>query len=101
MTAARLAPAARLHVAGDGSSGGQDGLAKRFGDVSTQLIALGTVALVGTSIRVWAGMDVIQTQITALVKSDANQDQRIEQIRTEINTLRVQVGVLRAITDAK
>jgi hypothetical protein len=42
-------------------------------------------------------MDVIQTQITGLVSSDARQDQRIEQLRTEINGMRVQIGILTAL----
>ena len=72
-------------------------LSKRFGEVAVYLIGAGTVALIATSIRVWAGMDVIQTQISNLVKSDSSQDQRIEQVRTEINNMRVQVGVIRAV----
>lgn len=72
------------------------GLTARFGDLSVQLIGIGTVALIGTCIRVWAGMDVIQTQINSLVKSDNQQDERIEVVRTEINNLRVQVGILRS-----
>lgn len=73
-----------------------DSLSKRFSDVAVYLIGAGTVALVATCIRVWAGMDVIQTQINSLVKSDGQQDQRIEVVRGEINNLRVQVGILRA-----
>jgi hypothetical protein len=48
--------------------------------------------------RVWAGMGVIETQITNLIKSDTRQDELIEQVRTELNTVRVQVGVLRALS---
>ena len=62
-------------------------------------LAVGVI--VGTAIRVWAGMDVIQTQIQALVKSDNQQNERIEQVRTEVNNLRVQVGVLRALGERK
>lgn len=68
----------------------------RLNNLSVQLIGVGTVALIGTCIRVWAGMDVIQTQINSLVKSDNQQDQKIETVRSEINDMRVQVGVLRA-----
>ena len=68
----------------------------RLGDLSTQLIGIGAVALIGTCIRVWAGMDVIQSQINTLVKSDSQQDDKIELVRTEVNNLRVQVGILRA-----
>jgi len=65
------------------------------------MVAAGMIAIVGTAIRVWAGMDVIQTQIQALVKSDNQQNERIEQVRTEVNNLRVQVGVLRALGERK
>lgn len=68
----------------------------RLGDLSAQLIGIGAVALIGTCIRVWAGMDVIQSQINTLVKSDSQQDDKIELVRTEVNNLRVQVGILRA-----
>ena len=67
-------------------------------EVISYAIGTGVIALIATCIRVWAGMDVIQTQITALAKSDTRQDQTIEQVRTEINTLRVKVGILTAIT---
>lgn len=69
----------------------------RINNLSVQLIGVGTVALVGTCIRVWAGMDVIQAQINNLAKSDNQQDARIEQLRAEVNTMRVQIGVVRAI----
>jgi hypothetical protein len=97
MTAARLRPAARPDVAGDGGDKSDGPLSRRFGDLATNLIGIGTVALIATSIRVWAGMDVIQTQITNLVSSDSRQDQRIEQLRTEINSMRVQIGILTAV----
>lgn len=93
-TACSMATAAPWRMANDNDEG--TGLAKRFGDLTFYLVSIGTVALIGTSIRVWAGMDVIQTQIGALVKSDASQDQRIERLVSDINTLRVQVGVIRA-----
>jgi hypothetical protein len=83
------------HDVPDDDNGGN--LPKHLGDLTTQLIAAGVIALIATCIRVWAGMDVIQTQISSLTKSDNRQDQLIEQVRTEINTLRVQVGVLRAL----
>ena len=73
-------------------------LPQRLGDLTTQLVAAGVIALIATCIRVWAGMDVIQTQISNLTKSDNRQDQLIEQVRTELNTVRVQVGVLRALS---
>jgi len=82
----------------DDRQNGGGGLSARFGDVSVQLIAVGTIALIGTCIRVLAGMDVIQTQIAGLVKSDTRQDTLIEQVRTEMNTMRVQIGILREIT---
>jgi len=65
------------------------------------MVAAGMIAIVGTAIRVWAGMDVIQTQIQALVKSDNQQNERIELVRTELNNLRVQVGVLRALGERR
>lgn len=97
------AAAARWRMGDDNSNGGTGNggdsqLAKRFNDLSFYLISVGTVALIATSIRVWAGMDVIQTQIGALVKSDSAQDRRIDQNANDISTLRVQVGILRAIT---
>jgi hypothetical protein len=73
-------------------------LPRRFNDLTFQLIAVGVAAVVATSIRVWAGMGVIETQITNLIKSDTRQDELIEQVRTELNTVRVQVGVLRALS---
>jgi len=73
-----------------------NGWGGRLGDLSTQLIGVGAVALIGTCIRVWAGMDVIQSQINTLVKSDSQQDDKIELVRTEVNNLRVQVGIIRA-----
>ena len=73
-------------------------LPRRFSDLTFQLIAVGVAAVVATSIRVWAGMGVIETQITNLIKSDTRQDELIEQVRTELNTVRVQVGVLRALS---
>jgi hypothetical protein len=82
----------------DDRQNGGGGLNARFGDLSVQLIAVGTIALIGTCIRVWAGMDVIQTQIAGLVKSDNRQDTLIEQVRTEMNSMRVQIGILREIT---
>jgi hypothetical protein len=97
MTTTRLVPAARLDVAEDRENQSDGPLSRRFGDLATNLIGIGTVALIATSIRVWAGMDVIQTQITGLVSSDARQDQRIEQLRTEINGMRVQIGILTAV----
>jgi hypothetical protein len=74
----------------------KSGWGNRLSDLSTQLIGIGAVALIGTCIRVWAGMDVIQSQINTLVKSDSQQDDKIELVRTELNNLRVQVGILRA-----
>ena len=67
-------------------------------EVISYAIGTGVIALIATCIRVWAGMDVIQTQITALAKSDSRQDQTIEQVRSEINTLRIKVGILNALT---
>lgn len=104
----RLAPAAPCRV-GDNDEQGQDsGLSKRFGDITFYLICAGTVALIGTSIRVWAGMTVIETRIGQLVQSDNQQnaeiknnrlaaEQKIEQVRSEVNNLRVQLGIVRAI----
>lgn len=80
----------------DDDKGG--GFPQRLGDLTTQLVAAGVIALIATCIRVWAGMDVIQTQISNLTKSDSRQDQLIEQVRSELNTVRVQVGVLRALS---
>lgn len=68
----------------------------RLSSLSVQLIGVGVIALIGTCIRVWAGMDVIQAQINSLVKSDNQQDEKIELVRTEVNNLRVQVGIIRA-----
>ncbi len=93
---ARMIPATACAVADDNKPT-DGGLNRRFGDVATNLIGVGTIALVATAIRVWAGMDVIQTQITNLVSSDTRQDQRIEQLRTEQNNMRVQIGILNAI----
>ena len=70
---------------------------RQLEDAIPAMVAAGMIAIVGTAIRVWAGMDVIQTQIQALVKSDNQQNERIELVRTELNNLRVQVGVLRAL----
>jgi hypothetical protein len=96
MTAARLIPPGPLFVADDNDQKPDESpLSKRLGDLTFYLVGVGTIALIATSIRVWAGMDVIQTQIQALVKSDSNQDQRIEQIRNELNNMRVQQGVMR------
>jgi uncharacterized membrane protein len=67
-------------------------------EVISYAIGTGVIALIATCIRVWAGMDVIQTQITALAKSDSRQDQTLEQVRTEINALHVKVGILTATT---
>lgn len=78
-----------------------ESLSKRFSDVAVYLIGAGTVALVATCIRVWAGMDVIQTQINSLVKSDNQQDERIELVRSEVNDMRVQIGVLRATVNGR
>ena len=75
---------------------GNTGWKGRLGDLSVELIAVGTIALIGTCIRVWAGMDVIQSQINNLVKNDNQQDTRIETVRSEVNNLRIHVGVLRA-----
>ena len=72
-----------------------ESLSKRLGDVAFYLIGVGTVALIATCIRVWAGMDVIQTQINGLVKSDNQQDQEIRVVQDQINTMRVQIGIMR------
>lgn len=90
----RLRLAEALHVSEQDNE--NTGWGFRFGNISEQLVAVGTIALIGTCIRVWAGMDVIQTQINTLVKSDNQQDERIENVRSEVNNLRVQVGILRA-----
>ena len=98
--ACRLKLAAMRQV-GDNDDRGEDGaLSKRFTDLTFGLISIGTVALIATSIRVWAGMSVIENRISALVQSDNQQDSQIEQVRTEVNNLRVQVGILRATTGA-
>ena len=73
------------------------GISGKLGDLTVQLVAAGTLALVATCIRVWSGVDVIQSQIATLTRSDSQQDERIEQIRSEINTMRVQIGVLREV----
>lgn len=83
----------------DDDTGGD--LPKRIGDLTTQLVAAGVIALIATCIRVWAGMDVIQNQISTLTKSDTRQDALIEQVRTELNTVRVKVDVLRALTSGQ
>ncbi|MFZ9349872.1 MAG: hypothetical protein ACO242_04165 [Candidatus Fonsibacter ubiquis] len=93
-TAGKLKANALFRVADQDPQGP---LSKISTEVISYAIGTGVIALIATCIRVWAGMDVIQTQITALAKSDSRQDQTIEQVRAEINTLRVQVGVLRAI----
>jgi|Laugresu1bdmlbsd_1035121.scaffolds.fasta_scaffold01792_5 hypothetical protein len=95
ITIGRVTPEGPLDVPDDDTRGN---LPQRLGDLTTQLVAAGVIALIATCIRVWAGMDVIQTQISNLTKSDNRQDQLIEQVRTELNTVRVQVGVLRALS---
>lgn len=82
-----------LTVADPGDN--DESLSKRLGDVAFYLIGVGTVALIATCIRVWAGMDVIQTQINGLVKSDNQQDQEIRVVQDQINTMRVQIGIMR------
>jgi hypothetical protein len=93
-TAARLRPAAVGDVANQ--DGDESPIEKRVGDLTFYLVGVGTVALIATCIRVWAGMDVIQTQINGLSKSDTQQNVTIEALRSEVNNLRVQVGILRA-----
>lgn len=87
-------PASRF-VADRDDDSGDNRLSANFSNLSVQLIGVGTVALIGTCIRVWAGMDVIQTQINSLVKSDNKQDVQISQVQEQINTMRVQIGILR------
>jgi hypothetical protein len=84
----------------NGTGGGDSQLSKRLGDYTFHLVCVGTVALIATSIRVWAGMSVIETRISQLVESDNQQDSRIEQVRSEVNNLRVQMGIIRAIQGA-
>lgn len=82
---------------GNGGSGDSQ-LSKRFADYTFHLICVGTIALIATSVRVWAGIGVIEQRISQLVVSDNQQDSRIEQVRGELNNMRVQLGILRAIT---
>ena len=81
----------------DDNGNGDSQLSKRFADYTFHLVCVGTIALIATSIRVWSGMTVIEARITQLVQSDTQQDSRIEQVRTELNSMRVQLGILRAI----
>lgn len=76
-----------------------------FGAVANKvlpaLLAAAAFGLIGASIRVWTGVEVIQRDIAALVKSDQTQDQQIESLRTELNDVRVRLAVLRSLQDLK
>lgn len=73
------------------------GWLKQLGEATPVIIATGALVVSGAALKVWAGMDVIQTQITNIVKSDNTQDVRIEKLRDDQNTLKVEVGILNSI----
>lgn len=61
-------------------------LQKRFGDLTFYLIGVGTIAVVTTCIRVWIGIDVMQTQINVLSKSYNQQEVDHRQLSEKVNS---------------
>ena len=74
---------------------------KQLGEAMPVIVASGVLVVTGTALRVWAGMDVIQTQIANIVKSDNSQDARIEQIRADQNEIKVEIGILNSVVGKK
>jgi hypothetical protein len=63
---------------------------------------LGTTCLVmvGTCLSMWSTQRLIEQSIANIVKSDAEQAIKIERLQDNLNTLRIEQGILRGrVTD--
>jgi hypothetical protein len=63
------------------------------------IVASAAVALIATSIRLWAGVELIQKDVATLTKSDAAQAEEITAMKGSINELHIKFGVLKVIVD--
>ena len=64
-----------------------------------QIVAVSAVVVVGACINIWLNTAIIQKDVANLVKSDASQNQDISQIKSDLNDLRVKMGVMKAVID--
>jgi hypothetical protein len=65
----------------------------------SQLVAAAAFAVIAASIRLWAGVELIQKDVSTLAKSDAVQSEQISTIKSNINDLQVKFGVLKVVVD--
>ena len=64
-------------------------------DAMPQIAAATCLLMVTTCIGMWSTQRLIEQSITNIVKSDQDQTVKIEKLREDVNTLRVEHGILR------
>lgn len=65
------------------------------------LLAAASLAVVGASISTWVSVRIIQGEVANLAQSDRAQDIRIEKLSSDINDIRVRIGVIRTLLDLR
>jgi hypothetical protein len=60
------------------------------------IVASTCMVMIGTSLQMWNTQGLIQQSVQALVKSDAEQQTKIEKLNEVLNDVRVELGVHRA-----
>lgn len=77
----------------------------QFGAVANKalpaLVSAAALAVVGASISTWVSVRIIQGEVANLVQSDRSQDVRIEKLNSDVNDIRVRIGVIRTLLDLK
>lgn len=64
-------------------------------DAMPQIAAATCVVMIGTCLNMWSTQQLIQQSIRNIVQSDQDQTFKIERLRDDVNTLRVEHGILR------
>lgn len=64
-------------------------------DALPQIAAATCLVMIGTCLNMWSTQQLIQQSINTLVKSDAGQDRKIEELSKELFSVKVELGVMR------
>lgn len=71
------------------------GMAGVLREMMPQIAAATCLVMIGTCLNMWATQQLIQQSINNIVKNDAEQTRVIDKLEDDVNTLRVDLGILR------